>query len=316
MSLISFLRPDLLFLLLLIPLIIIIHIVSLMAFKKKAMKFANFETIKRLTDEKEIFSKNIIHLLIRIFYILLVVLGIAGMNVELKETGTFEEILFAVDSSGSMLAADIEPNRLQATKTAIESFVGNATLTAPISLVTFTSLVFVEVEPTRDKLVFMSGLDSVAIRKTSGTSIGNVINYAPNVFDDKKNEKALVIFTDGQENILSKEELRKISQYANQKNIRIYLIGVATSEGGPIANETIGPSVLNDENLKLIAETNGGDYYTVIDPKEIPAKLNQYMEPKEVKKIYELSFYLFMASFVILIIEWYFANYFSKPFPS
>lgn len=316
MSLISFANPDMLFLLLLVPLIIIIHIISLMSFKKKSMKFANFETIKRLTDDQEIFSKNILHLIIRIIYVIMLVLAISGMGINLEKQGVYQEIIFAIDASGSMLAEDIKPNRMDASKYAIEQYVANNTFTAPIGLVTFTSLVFVEVDPTMDKLVVLSGLDEVAIRKTSGTSLGTVINYAPQIFSQEDRAKALVIFTDGQENILDAQELEVISSYAKSRDVSVHLIGVATEDGAAFTNGTAGPTILNKKNLQTVAEANGGSYSTILEAGEIPAKLQAIFQPIDVEKHYDISFYLFMVSFVVLIIEWYFANYFAKAFPS
>ena len=313
---ITFDRPEMLFFLFLIPLIIIIHLLSLLYFSKKAFKFANFETIKRLHEKKQIFSKKISQLLIRLIFVVAVVFAASGTGIWLDEEGFTEDIIFAVDSSGSMLADDIEPSRLEATKNALISFVSNSSSSTKARIISFTSVAYLEQFPTYDELALLSAIEDIHVRKSRGTSLGEAINFASVLLGaESDREKAVIIFTDGQENVLSAEELVEIIKEAQEKKIRIYLIGVGSDTGAPIEQEAMGKSVLNEDTFRLITDENEGEYILALNSDEIVNALNSFIKVDIIKRKYELSVWLYMLGFFLLIMEWYLSNYLFRSYP-
>ena len=118
---IVFTRPQFLLLLLVIPLLVFFHIFSLKSIKKRAIKFANFEAITRIKGV-EIFSKNLVMLYINIIIIFLIVFSISGVSIIRDVSVSQVSFVLAIDSSGSMVAEDIFPNRLEAAKKASADF--------------------------------------------------------------------------------------------------------------------------------------------------------------------------------------------------
>lgn len=312
---IEFQRPEILLLLFIIPVVVFIHFISLIFFKKKAFKFANFETLKRLNDDKPVFSKKLIQLFIRIIYLVLIVFAAAGTSFWVDVEGVTDEVIFALDASGSMFAEDMDPNRLDASKDALTSFVSNTSLALRAGVISFTSVPYLELEPTDDKRVIENAINDVTIKKSRGTSIGEAINYAGAVFKDIDKEAAIIIITDGQENVLSIDELMDVVRDANSRNIKVHIIGVGTEGGASFEEGAQGVSVVNEETLIRISEINGGKWLTAKNKGEVLQGLYSFMETGTIKKEYDLTIALFMTGFVLLILEWYAANYFLRSFP-
>lgn len=313
---IVFENPNYLYLFLIIPLMIILHYFSLLTFKKRSFKFANFETIKRISGDKDIFSKNISQLLLRILFVTLLILGIAGVGYEVERQGISNEIIFALDTSGSMLATDLEPDRLEATKQSLEDFIANISVETPIGLVSFTSLAYIEQGLTLDRLALLDSLDDIEVRKTSGTSLGSAISISVAMFNpESERDKAIVIFTDGQENILSEEELLEIVGYATSSNVRIFVIGVGSVTGAPIRNNTVGNSVINEGTIKLIIDRNGGQSRIAQTKESITRSLREFFVLQLIERVVDVSVWMLVLAFIVLIFEWYFVNYVGKSFP-
>jgi Ca-activated chloride channel homolog len=308
---ISFENPYMLFLLFLIPIIILIHYVGLVTIKKKAFKFANFETIIRLSKDYHIISKNIMHLILKILFVIILSLAIAGMRVDVMKVGIPEEIIFAIDASGSMLADDVLPNRLEASKEAIIDVIANNSFSSEIGVLSFTSQAYVEHQLSDDFLSVIQSITEITVKKSKGTSFGAMMNVANALFHSTRS-RSLIIITDGQENLLSPDELKEVLNYINDNGITIYMVGVGTVEGAPIATELDGVSSLNEMALKDMAEEN---YMIAVDKASIISSINSFLSDAKGPKQYDISFYLFMIAFVILIIEWCFANYIFKAFP-
>ncbi len=318
---IIFERPEMLLILAGIPLVIIMHYLGLVSFKAKTFKFANFETIKRISKEKYVFSKNISQLIIRIIFIIVFVFGLAGAGYEYSTESYNDEIIFAIDNSGSMLADDIEPTRLDAAKDAVTRFIRNLSIQKKIGVVSFTSLVEKEQHPTIEKAKIIAAVEGIGVKRTKGTSIGIVINYVSALFSQSdgnshnESQKALVIITDGQENLLSKEELKLSVEAAAEEGISLYVIGVGSSEGGQMSNGTIGSFVLNEDNLRLLVEEGKAKYISAQSKESIIEGLGSLFEKADVQRTYDLPYILLLLSFIILIVEWFFSNYLSKAFP-
>jgi Ca-activated chloride channel family protein len=311
-------HPEMLFLLFTIPLIIILHLVSLIYFSKKAFKFANFETLKRLNDGKRIFSRRIPELIIRIIFVIILILAASGLTYSYRIIGFSDEVMIAIDSSGSMLSNDIPPfnTRLDAVKSSVSMFIDNMSSGMRLGIISFTSTANVIQRPIYDKRQILPSINNIQVKTSKGTSIGEAINYAGAVFiSGPENEKQLIIITDGQENVLSSEELIQVLDKAKKDNIKINMIGVGTETGASFKEELSGSSVLNEKTLKDVADDAGGRYALANNQDDIVNALNIYIEKREVTREFDLTLYLFMLSFIILLIEWYLSNYLFSSFP-
>ena len=102
--------------------LLLTHSISFGWSRKRALRFANFEAISWAT-RTTFLPKSILHLLIRIFILVFMILAAAGLGIWYNGTASDFDYMVIIDASGSMLAQDYEPNRLGAAKESASTFV-------------------------------------------------------------------------------------------------------------------------------------------------------------------------------------------------
>ena len=182
------------------------------------------------------------------------------------------DIVVAVDTSKSMLATDIAPNRLARAKLAALELMQKAG-TDRMGLVAFAGDAFLECPLTIDNTAFqqcVQALDVNAIPQ-GGTAIAAAINTALTAFKEGNHHKVLVLFTDGEDNDTGALEA---AQNAAKAGLKIFTIGIGTAAGDLLrVTEANGnsdyvrdeqgnvvKSHLNEALLQQIAGATGGFY--------------------------------------------------------
>ena len=183
------------------------------------------------------------------------------------------DIVVAVDTSRSMLADDIKPNRLQAAKREISDLI-NVIDGDRVGLVAFAGTAFLQCPLTLDYGAFNLFLDDINTNliPVGGTSFGEAIKKSMSAFSSKlKKHKAIVLITDGEDHQGNAMEMAKA---AKEQGIVVYTVGVGKKEGAYIrlkdgkGNETLlkdreGQVVktrLDEVLLNKIALETGGAY--------------------------------------------------------
>ncbi len=240
---------------------------------------------------------------------------------ETKRAGL--DILIAIDVSKSMLATDVKPNRLERSKFAVKDLVKRLSGDR-IGLIAFAGTSFLQCPLTIDYNGFLLALDDLTIAAIPrpGTSISSAINEAMNVFKDglEKKYKVLVIITDGED--LEGEAL-KAARMASDLGIKIYCVGVGTTEGEliPVTDESgqrvylsdksgrVVKTKLNEDILKQIAISTGGSYVRATQ-KEFGlvllydnsiSKLEKRDIETKMRKHYQERYQGFLASALLLL---------------
>ena len=190
---------------------------------------------------------------------------------EVKRKGL--DLIFAVDTSRSMLSNDVSPDRLQRVKLAAQDLI-NELQGDRVGLIAFAGRAFLQAPLTIDYAAAadaINDLDTKTIPE-GGTNISDAINLAGQTFGKSAiGNRALIIFTDGEE--LSGDAV-KTAKAAADTGVRIFTIGVGTSQGSliPIAGEDGGTSFVKDskgqvvkskldeKRLREIAQETGGIY--------------------------------------------------------
>lgn len=147
---------------------------------------------------------------------------------EVKQRGL--DIVVAIDTSRSMLASDIAPNRLERSKLAALDLMAKAK-SDRLALVAFAGSAFLQCPLTLDEDAFRQSVDAVevGIIPQGGSAITEAIKAALEAYEkDNDNHKILVLFTDGEDHDAGAEETAKIAKDAG---MRIFTIGVGTSAG-------------------------------------------------------------------------------------
>jgi len=183
------------------------------------------------------------------------------------------ELLFAVDTSKSMLAQDVKPDRLTRAKLAVTDLVAKLNGDG-VGLIAFAGSSFLQCPVTLDYDAFRESLDALDVNviPKGGTDIAAAIHEAEAVFNTRTAaDKILILITDGED--LGGEAIGA-AQSAAKNGVKIFTVGVGSTTGElvPVPSETGGTDFAKDENgkpvksrldettLKKIAESTGGIY--------------------------------------------------------
>src|SRR5438093_2220018 len=183
------------------------------------------------------------------------------------------DLLIAVDTSRSMLSNDVQPNRLERVKLAVQDLI-NGLQGDRVGLIAFAGRAFLQAPLTIDYdavVEAINDLDTKSIPE-GGTNISSAIALAMQSFGKSATgNRALIIFTDGEE--LS-GAAAKLAKEAADAGVRIFTVGVGTPQGSliPITGDDgetsfvkdsagqVVKSKLDDKRLREIAQATGGFY--------------------------------------------------------
>ncbi len=196
-----------------------------------------------------------------------------------------EDVVFVLDCSRSMLAADVAPNRLERARYALLDFVRRRG-TGRVGLVAFAGQAFLQCPLTFDYGAFEDALRAVDERiiTVPGTDVGRGLEEAFRAMDKDSRRKLIVLLTDGED--LEQGGVKMAESLANQ-GVVVFTIGVGTPSGSEIhfMNEA-GQSVvardrkggivhsrLDEQILGQIARATRGDYFPLGGPGQGLAKV-------------------------------------------
>ncbi len=196
----------------------------------------------------------------------------AGFHLEqVKRRGN--DIIFAVDTSRSMLTPDVKPNRLVRAKLAIDDLVGRLDGDA-VGLVAFAGSAFLQCPLTLDYGAFHESLAALDTRiiPRGGTDISSAIRAAQSALRNRAgSDKVLILVTDGED--LEGDALDTAKAAYKQDGLKIYTVGVGTAngdliplpadQGGGFLKDNQGRFVrsrLDEPALKALAQATGGSY--------------------------------------------------------
>jgi Ca-activated chloride channel family protein len=188
------------------------------------------------------------------------------------------DIAMVLDISGSMLAEDLKPNRIEAAKNVIDNFIKGRT-SDRIGLVIFARDSFTQCPLTVDYSVLLNLLSQVKSGMIEdGTAIGNAIaNGVNRLKDSKSKSKIIILLTDGVNNAGEVDPVFA-AQIAKTFGIRIYTIGVGTKGEAPYPVQTpfgtryqMIPVEIDESVLRQISNITGGEYFRATDNKTLQA---------------------------------------------
>jgi len=234
------------------------------------------------------------------------------------------DLIIALDTSRSMLAEDVKPNRLERAKLAVQDLVRQLQGDR-VGLVAFAGTAFVQCPLTLDYEVFNETLRAVSTNliPKGGTAIGEAITTSIAALEERQGKHtAILLITDGEDHEGAVDEA---ANAAAEKGIKLYTVGIGTSDGELIPLTIKGQqtflkdrrgqvvkSRLGGETLEKIATTTGGAYVHASGPSlgldEIYSEYIGKMEKRELKsameKRFEERFQIPLAvAFVLLLIE-------------
>jgi Ca-activated chloride channel homolog len=210
------------------------------------------------------------------------------------------DIVMAIDVSGSMLAKDLKPNRMEALKKVAENFVENRT-NDRIGLVVYASEAYTKSPVTSDKAVVLEAIKSIKYDNVlqDGTGIGMGLATAVNrIKGSKAKSKIVILLTDGVNNA-GFIEPETASDIAKQYGIKVYTIALGTNgmAESPYAIGANGQLLfqmmkveIDERLLKSIAQNTGGKYFRATSNSKLVA-IYDAINKLETTEIEELKFY-------------------------
>jgi Ca-activated chloride channel homolog len=206
------------------------------------------------------------------------------------------DIVIAMDVSGSMLAEDFYPNRLEASKRVAKEFIDGREGDR-IGLVAYAGEAYTACPPTLDYEVLKKQIDKMnGAGMMGGTAIGVGLGTAvTRLRKDSIHSKVIILLTDGMDGGTELPPL-VAADLAKAKGIRVYTIGVgSTGQTRGRVNSVFGSystsmeAQIDEDILKKIAKKTNGKYFRAKDEESLK-NIYKEIETLEKRKIEDTQF--------------------------
>ncbi len=318
----TFLWPELLWLLLLVPAALAAYVLLLRRRKKAALRYASLNLVREALAGGGRIRRHLPPFLFLVALALLLV-AIARPTAVLTLPSQHETVILAMDVSGSMRAADVKPSRLVAAQEAARSFVDQQPKTTRLGVVSFAATASVVQSPTQDREEILTAIERFQLQR--GTAVGSGIlvslkmlfpdaefdlrsynprpkaprgtpldapgasaNPAPKaVPPGSYTSAAIILLTDGQ--TTTGPDPIESARMAADRGVRVYTVGIGTQAGEIIGAEGWSMRVrLDEESLKTIANLTRAEYFyagSATDLQKIYQNLNTkiFFEQKDME---------------------------------
>ena len=336
----TFLWPEFLWLLLLLPLLVLLYIWLLRRKKKLALRYASLSIVREAMGKGQSFRRHIPPMLFLLSLAAMLVASSRPFAV-VSLPSQRETIMLAMDVSGSMRATDVLPNRLVAAQNAAKAFLKDLPRNVRVGIVAFAGTASVVQPATLSREDLVAAIDKFQLQR--GTAIGNgiVVSLAelfPNAginlesmqsgrdrqrgisLDQPAKESkdkpaftpvapgsytsaAIILLTDGQRT--TGVDSLDAAKLAADRGIRIYTVGVGTVDGETIGFEGWSMRVkLDEETLKSIARATQAEYFyagTAADLKKVYETLSSRLAVE--KKETEISGLLALVAAALALLS-------------
>ena len=305
----NFIWPKLLWLLLLLPLLVLLYYWILRRRRKSPVRLASIAVAKLAVGKGPGWRRHVPPLLLLLAFAALL-LAVARPTAIVTLPLAERTIILAMDVSGSMRAEDVKPNRLVASQEAAKSFVNNLPREVRVGVVSFAGTAAVVQAPTTSREDIIAAIDRFQLQRGTATGSGIVLSLAtlfpddgieiahitgqrnmPRMLGDKEPKKftpvpagsyssaAVIMLTDGQRT--TGPDPLDAAKMAAERGIRVYTVGIGTTQGEIIGFEGWSMRVkLDEETLKNISVLTHGEYFyagTAEDLKKVYESLSSRM---------------------------------------
>jgi len=264
MTWLTFLNPERLWVLIIVPLMIAGYIYLVRMKKKTGMRFTNTAILGQVVPKQSQWRR---HLAVALSLAALVALSLAwarpnGVEMQARERAT---VVMVLDISLSMQATDVKPSRLDAAKEAALAFVKALPAQYNISVVSLSGNPSVRLPPTTDRAQAQQAIRSLKLQESTavGESIYTALSalqLAPKGTDSTPAPGAIVLLSDGQ-NTAGRSPAQAANEAKKQK-VPVYTIAYGT-ENGYVDLDGKREKVPPDKALlSSISGATGGQTYT------------------------------------------------------
>ncbi|RST49442.1 VWA domain-containing protein [Variovorax sp. MHTC-1] len=291
----NFLWPQFLWLLLAAPLLVLLYFWLMRRKKKLALRYASLSIVREAMGVRQNIRRHIPPFLFLLAMIAMLIAAARPMAVVVLPSNQ-QTIILAMDVSGSMRAADVQPNRLVAAQEAAKSFLKELPRHVKVGIVAFAGSANVAQLPTTNREDLVTAIDSFQLQRATATGNAIVVSLAtlfPDAGIDVSNfgpqssrqrgvpleqagkgpqkeftpvapgsytSAAIIMLTDGQRT--TGVDPLDAAKVAAERGVRVYTVGIGTVDGETIGFEGWSMRVrLDEETLKAIANKTQAEYY-------------------------------------------------------
>ncbi|MGB5460922.1 MAG: VWA domain-containing protein [Eudoraea sp.] len=321
---IEFANPQLFWLLLLLPLVLIWHIFK----RKEETATLKISSVDGFTSNDLLPKLKPLLFVFRLLALTAIIVAMARPQTEDISTRTKTtkgiDIVMAIDVSSSMLARDLKPNRLSALKEVAADFIRQRP-NDRIGLVVYAGESYTKTPITSDKSIVLNALKEITYGQLNdGTAIGMGLATSVNRLKESKSiSKVIILLTDGVNNS-GFIEPQTAADLAVEFDIKTYTIGLGTNGNAlsPVAYNEDGSYrygmrqvEIDEELLKAIADATGGQYFRATDNEKLEAIYDE-INKLEKTEVEEFKYYKYEEKFrpwillagALLIVEWLLRN--------
>jgi Ca-activated chloride channel family protein len=298
---VSFLNPEFFWLFLLLPLAIAWQIWK----RKQQTATLKISSVNGFKSQKSLLAKlKPLLFVLRLLALSSLIIAMArprkvDISSQTKSTKGID-IVMAIDVSGSMLAKDLKPNRMEALKKVAANFVEGRP-NDRIGIVVYAAEAYTKTPVTSDKAIIQDAIRGIKYDNVlqDGTGIGMGLTTAVNrLKDSKAKSRVIILLTDGVNNA-GFIEPETASQIAKEYGIKVYTIGIGTNGDAmfPYAYAPNGgflfkmmPVEIDVNLLQAIAGNTGGKYFRANSNSKLESIYSE-INKLETTEIQELRFY-------------------------
>ncbi|MEP7328225.1 MAG: VWA domain-containing protein [Betaproteobacteria bacterium] len=307
----TFLWPEMLWLLVLVPTMVLLYVWLLSRKKSASVRYASLAMVKEAMGPGQRWRRHVPPVLMLVA-ITLMLIAIARPTAVVRLPSQHETIILAMDVSGSMRATDVLPSRIVAAQEAARAFVNEQPARTRVGIVSFAGTAAVVQPPTKNREDLVAAIDRFQLQR--GTAVGSgILVSLKTIFPDAefdlrawnpradqqratpidkagKGDKlafqavppgsyvsaAIILLTDGQ--TTTGPDPLEAARMAAERGVRVFTVGIGTEKGELIGAEGWSMRVRLDEAaLKNIANVTQGEYFyagTATDLRKVYETLN------------------------------------------
>jgi Ca-activated chloride channel family protein len=340
----KFLWPEMLVLLFAVPLLVMLYAWLLRRRKKAALRYASLSLVKDAMGAGQRIRRHVPPLLFLIALTALIV-AIARPTAVMTLPSQHDLVVLAMDISRSMLAEDVKPNRISAAQAAARQFVADQPRNTRIAIVSFAGTAQVVQSPTHNREDLLAAIDRFQLQRATAIGSAIIVSLAT-IFPDAGIDLAtvgqkrgaasldqqpaqagkapfkpvppgsypsavIILLTDGQ--TTAGVDPIEAARMAAERGVRIYTVGIGTTDGEILRTEGWSMRVrLDEESLKTIANITRGEYYyagNALDLKKVYQSLNAKIvfetRETEITAMFSAVAALFAALAGLLSLLWF-----------
>jgi Ca-activated chloride channel family protein len=335
----SFLWPEFLWLLALLPVLVALYVLVLRRKKRLAVRYASLSMVRDALGVGQRVRRHVPPFLFLIGIALMIV-AIARPTAVVTLPTQHEVVILAMDVSGSMRAVDVKPTRLAAAQEAARAFINDQPGNVRIGIVSFAGTAAVVQAPTENREDLLAAIDRFELQRATAIGSGLLVSLKaifpdvefdlrstnPRIAKDDSRGAAIdqakspakeppkpvppgsyksaviILLSDGQ--ATTGPDPVESAKMAADRGVRVYTVGVGTVQGEVIGWEGWSMRVrLDEDTLKQIANVTRGEYFyagNATDLKTIYKTMGSKMELTKQQPEITALFVAAAALFVLL----------------